>query len=60
MSKAKAEKTTLSTADVAKALKIEPKRLRALLRSAGKGAKGERYSFTDADIPALKKLLEKE
>lgn len=52
-------KKTLSTSDVAKALKIDSKKFRKILRSqASKANGGARYEFTESDVPKLRKLIE--
>lgn len=43
--------------DVAKQLKMEPRKLRVILRSMGKGTGGERYQWKDGS-PELAKLIE--
>jgi hypothetical protein len=49
---------TLSTAEVAKALKIEPKQFRKLLRSkASKANAGARYEFKESDLPKLREMI---
>lgn len=51
------EAKTLTTAQLAARLKMKPKALRAALRSIGKGAKGKRYTFKDADVPKLRAAI---
>jgi len=43
----------LTSKEVAKRLKLDPKALRKCLRRMGKGAKGKKYEFTEKDIPKL-------
>ena len=48
---------TLTTAQLAARLKMRPKQLRASLRNLGKGAKGKRYEFTDADVAKIRAAI---
>ena len=50
-------KKTLSTSDIAKALKLDAKQFRKLLRSqATKANGGARYEFKESDLPKLRKM----
>ncbi len=56
--KAAPEKTTLGTKEVAAKLGVEPKFLRAVLRSNDRGSAGERYSWKPDDpLTKEKKLI---
>jgi hypothetical protein len=57
-SKTKPETKTLHTSDLAKALKLDPKTLRKHLRTINGKAPGTRYEFKEAELPALRKLIE--
>jgi phage antirepressor YoqD-like protein len=49
---------TLSTGDVAKALKIDAKQFRKILRSqASKANGGKRYEFKESDLPKLREMI---
>lgn len=49
---------TLTTADVSKALKIDSKKLRKILRSlASKANGGKRYEFKESDLPKLREMI---
>jgi phage antirepressor YoqD-like protein len=51
-------KKTLSTSDVAKALKIDAKQFRKILRSqANKPNGGARYEFKESDVPKLREMI---
>ena len=51
-------KKVLSTSDVAKALKIDAKQFRKLLRSkASKANEGKRYEFRESDLPKLREMI---
>ena len=47
----------MSTREIAKQLKLDPKRLRAVLRTIGKGSGGKNYQLTAADVAAVKKHI---
>jgi hypothetical protein len=47
------DEKVLTTRELATRLKLDPKKLRALLREMGKGAKGDRYEFRETDLPKL-------
>ena len=47
----------MTTKEAAAKLKINPKNLRAILRSIGKGSKGKGYDLKAADITAVEKHL---
>jgi phage antirepressor YoqD-like protein len=54
----KPEAEMLHTADVAKLLKIDSKKLRKILRSqASKANGGARYEFKDSDLPKLREMI---
>ena len=46
--------------EAAKQLKLDPKHLRAILRSIGKGSKGKSYDLKAGDISAVEKHLASE
>lgn len=49
----------MTASEVAKTLKIEPKRLRSILRSqADKANGGKRYEFRDSEVPKLRERVE--
>jgi hypothetical protein len=51
-------KKTLSTSDVAKALKIDAKQFRKILRlQASKPNGGARYEFKESDIAKLREMI---
>lgn len=43
----------LSAREVATKLKMEPKKLRAILHSMGEGSKRQHYGFHEKDVPRL-------
>jgi hypothetical protein len=49
----------LGTAEMAKLLKIEPRKLRVILRASGHGTGGERYMWKEADLPKLAAMVKK-
>lgn len=49
---------TLTTADVSKALKIDAKQFRKVLRThASKANGGKRYEFKESDLPKLREMI---
>ena len=49
--------TTLGTKEVAAKLKIEPRYLRMVLRETRGKAPGERYEFSEKDLPKLTQMV---
>ncbi len=49
--------TTLGTKEVAAKLKIEPRYLRMILRDVRGKAPGERYEFSEKDLPKLTQMV---
>ena len=47
----------LGTGEVAKLLKLEPRKLRVILRASGRGTGGERYMWKESDLHKLEAMV---
>ena len=49
----------LATAEVAAKLKMEPRKLRVILRASGHGSNGERYLWKEGDLHKVEAMVKK-